>query len=201
VKKNIAVVFFIAVLAILAGCQTMSTQRIDTGQAIDIGSNWNDTDSRLVAEKMINEVLKRPWLNEYYNKHSGKKPVIIIGSVKNRSHEHININTFIRNLEAAMVNSGTVNFVAGKDERDELRKERVEQASHASEDTAKSAGEEIGADFMLKGELNSIINKDAGKMVKFYQVNLYLIDIEKNIKVWIGEEKIKKLLKQKKFKF
>lgn len=188
-------------LILLTGCQSITTQRMATDSVTDVGDKWNDTDSRLVADEMINDVLSRPWLKRFYQTHGDKSPVIIIGTVKNRSHEHINVKTFVRNLERALLNSGEVEFAASRSERDEIRDERLDQASNASEETAKSAGEEIGADYILKGELNSIISKDGGKSVRFYQVNLTLIDLEKNKKVWIGEKKIKKLLKQRRFKF
>ncbi len=199
--KNLLIALTVCTLLIFAGCQTTSTQLVDTGSVTDVGDKWNDTDSRLVAEEMINDVLTRPWLKKYRRRHEGNNPTVIIGKVKNRSHEHINVKTFIRNLEKTLLNSGEVEFVASKEEREELRNERLDQASNANEDTAKFDGEEIGADYMLKGELNSIVNKDGGKSVKYYQVNLTLIDLEKNKKVWIGEKKIKKLLKQKRFSF
>lgn len=198
-KSIILVTLFLAL--IMAGCQTTSTQRVETDTVTDVGDKWNDTDSRLVADEMIQDVLERPWLNQYRRKHNDKNPTVIIGRVRNKSHEHINVKTFIRNLERALLNSGEVEFVADKSEREEIRDERFDQASNASEDTAKFDGEETGADFMLQGELNSIVNKDGGKSVKFYQVNLTLIDMEKNKKVWIGEKQIKKLLKQSRFGF
>ena len=199
--KNLLITVAVCLALIITGCQTVSTQRVDTGAVTDIGDKWNDTDSRLVAEEMIDDVLSRGWLKKFQRKHEGNNPNVIIGKVKNRSHEHINVKTFIRNLEKALLNSGEVEFVASKEERDEIRDERLDQASNASEDSAKFDGEEVGADYMLKGELNSIVNKDGVKSVKFYQVNLTLIDLEKNKKVWIGEKKIKKLLKQKRFSF
>ncbi len=199
--KKLLITAAVCIALAVTGCQTTSTQRVDTGAVTDIGDKWNDTDSKLVANEMIDDVLSRGWLKKYMRTHDGNNPTVIIGKVKNRSHEHINVKTFIRNLERALLNSGEVDFVASKDERRELREERLDQASNANEDTAKFDGEEIGADYMLKGELNSIVNKDGGKSVKFYQVNLTLIDLEKNKKVWIGEKKIKKLLKQKRFSF
>ncbi len=199
-KKN-ALLITATLLILLTGCQTISTKRMDTDSVTDVGDKWNDTDSRLVADEMINDVLSRPWLKKFYQTHGDKTPVVIIGTVKNRSHEHINVKTFVRDLERALLNSGEVEFAASRSERNEIRDERLDQASYASEETAKSAGEEIGADYILKGELNSIINKDGGKSVRFYQVNLTLIDLEKNKKVWIGEKKIKKLLKQGRFRF
>lgn len=199
--KKIIILAAISVSLLFTGCQTISTQRVDSGAVTDIGDKWNDTDSKLVADEMIQDVLGRPWLRKYQRKHNDNNPNVIIGKVKNRSHEHINVKTFVRNLEKALLNSGEVEFVADKREREEIRAERLDQASNASEDTAKFDGEEIGADFMLKGELNSIVNKDGGRSVKFYQVNLTLIDLERNKKVWIGEKKIKKLLKQSSFGF
>lgn len=196
-KSIILTTLFLAL--IMAGCQTTSTQRVATDSVTDVGDKWNDTDSRLVADEMIQDVLERPWLNQYRRQHNGKNPTVIIGRVRNKSHEHINVKTFVRNLERALLNSGEVEFVADKSEREEIRDERFDQASNASEDTAKFDGEEIGADFMLQGELNSIVNQDGGKSVKFYQVNLTLIEMEKNKKVWIGEKQIKKLLKQSRF--
>lgn len=199
-KKNIILISIILSL-VLFGCQTFQTQRVETDSVTDVGDKWNDTDSKLVADEMIQDVLDRPWLAQYRRQHSDKNPTVIIGSVKNRSHEHINVQTFVKDLERALLNSGEVDFVANKNEREDIRDERFDQASNAAEGTAKFDGEEIGADYMLQGELNSIVNKDGGKSVKFYQVTLTLIDMEKNKKVWIGEKKIKKLLKQSRFGF
>lgn len=199
--KKFLILAVISVSLLFSGCQSTSTQRVDTGAVTDIGDKWNDTDSKLVADEMIQDVLGRPWLRKFQKKHDGNNPNVIIGKVKNRSHEHINVKTFVRNLEKALLNSGEVEFVADAREREEIRAERLDQASNASEDTVKFDGEETGADFMLKGELNSIVNKDGGKSVKFYQVNLTLIDLERNKKVWIGEKKIKKLIDQNHFGF
>ena len=187
--------FFTCSLIFLSGCAT-TVARIDTGETIDLSGRWNDTDSRLVSEEMISDLLGRPWLKKFIRKHKGNSPTVIVGTVKNRSHEHINVQTFVKDLERALINSGEVEFVASKQERRELREERRDQASHSSERTAKSEGEEIGADFMLKGTINTIQDKVSGKSLMFYQVNLELIHLETHRKVWIGEKKIKKFIKK-----
>ncbi len=192
---NLCIVSF---LFVVIGCATHKVQRVETDAQVDLSGKWNDTDSRMVAEEMIEDVLSRPWVERYVNKHN-KPPVAIVGTVRNRSDEHINTRTFVKNLERALINSGQVDFVAAKGEREELREEKQQQALYSSEDTAKAEGEEIGADFMLKGSINTITDKIEGKAVKFYQVNLELINIETNRKVWIGEKKIKKIIKQSKF--
>ena len=193
-KKNIWI-FFTCSMIFMSGCAT-TVARIDTKETIDLSGRWNDTDSRLVSEEMVSDALERPWLKKFIRTHKGNAPTVVIGNVKNRSHEHINVQTFVKDLERALINSGEVEFVAGKQERKELRAERRDQASHSSERSAKSEGEEIGADFMLKGTINTIQDKVSGKSVMFYQVNLELIHIETHRKVWIGDKKIKKFIKK-----
>ena len=190
----------LAVVMLLAGCASLKVDRVDVDKTVDLSGRWNDTDSRLVSEEMINDVLSRPWINRF---RAGRRnnPVVIVGSVRNRSDEHINTRTFVKDLERALINSGEVEFVAGSVERQEIREERKDQAAHASEATAKDEGEEFGADFMLQGAINTISDRIEGKEVKYYQVNLELIDIRSHRKVWIGEKKIKKLVKRSRFGF
>jgi len=193
-------VMMLVVGVLLAGCASVKVSRMDVDETVDLSGRWNDTDSRLVSEEMIGDVLSRSWLDRYRGG-TGKDPVVIVGSVRNRSDEHINTRTFIKDLERALINSGEVEFVAGSGERGEVREERKDQAAHASEATAKEEGEELGADFMLQGSINTISDRIEGKEVKYYQVNLELIDIRSHRKAWIGEKKIKKLVDRSRFGF
>jgi uncharacterized protein (TIGR02722 family) len=194
---GIAAVLAAALLA--AGCSSTRVERVAVDETIDLSGRWNDTDSRLVSEEMMADVLSRSWVARFRSASGGKAPVVIVGAIRNRSDEHINTRTFVKDLERALINSGEVEFVAAAGEREAIREERIDQAAHASEKTAKEEGQEIGADFMLQGSINTITDRIEGKQVKFYQVNLELIEIESHRKVWIGEKKIKKVVQQSRF--
>ncbi len=161
----------------------------------DLSGRWNDTDSKLVAEEMIKDSLARPWLANFRAKHS-KNPTVIVGTVLNKSHEHINIETFIKDMERELTNSGKVTFVANSFERQEVRAERSEQANFSDPATVKKFKKEIGADYMLKGTINTILDSKKGIKVIFYQVDLELIDIETNVKVWLGQKKYRKVIER-----
>lgn len=191
-----AIIGVLAMCMVFTGCSAVSVDRVKTDKTIDLSGKWNDTDSRLVSEEMIKDVLSRPWHKKFVTAHNGTLPTVIVGTVRNRSHEHINVNTFVKDLERAMINSGEVSFVADRYQREELREELKQQSSYSSEETAKAPGEEVGADFMLKGEINTIRDKLEGEEVMFYQINLELIDIETHRMVWIGEKKIKKYIER-----
>lgn len=192
--RVLSVISLGAVLALVAGCNPTVT-RVDANEVTDLSGQWNDTDSRLVSREMIDDVLSRRWLSKF-NRDKGKSPTVIVGKVRNLSHEHINTRTFIRDLEKELINSGEVQFVASASEREEIRSERRDQDLNASESTRKQMGNEIGADFMLKGTINTIVDAVKGEQARFYQIDLTLINLESNQKVWVGQKKIKKTIEK-----
>jgi len=191
----------LVVLGLAVGCSSApKVRRTAVEETIDLSGRWNDADSRMVADEMIKDCLNRPWLPEFQS-HKGKKPVVIVGTVLNRSDEHINTQVFVKDLERALINSGLVDFVASRDERGELRKERADmQLGFTSAETEKAMGQEIGADFMLKGTLNSVRDQIKGQYVILYQVNLEFHNLETNRKVWIGQKKLKKVVSRSRWK-
>jgi uncharacterized protein (TIGR02722 family) len=190
----------VILLALVVGCaSTPRVTRTDAGEMIDVSGFWNDTDSRMVSEEMVADSLGRVWIDDWRGA-TGGKPTVIVGAVRNRSSEHINTRTFVKDLERAFVNSGRVRVVASSDERDGVREERLDQLRNATIDTAKSMGKEIGADFMLIGGINTIIDAAGGTSVRYYQVELEMINLESNEKVWIGQKKIKKLVEQSRYR-
>jgi len=188
----------VALCAALVGCGGKSVSRISTDSVTDLSGHWNDTDSRLVADEMIEDCLTSPWKNTWRAR--GEKPSVIVGSMRNKSSEHIAVGTFIGDIERAYVNSGEVNVVASAEEREQVRDEREDQQQFSSEDSAKKWGREQGADFMLTGVINTIADQEDGETVMFYQVDMTLIDLETNSKSWLGQKKIKKYIGRGKYK-
>jgi uncharacterized protein (TIGR02722 family) len=203
--KNISakIAFYIVLsglVAGLSGCGGKTVSRVDSNLVTDLSGNWNDTDSRLVAEEMIQDVLSRNWLSKF-NRDKGKAPTVIVGSVRNLSHEHINTRTFIADMERELINSGEVEFVASAKDREEIRSEVKDQDLNASEESRKNMGQEIGADFMLQGTINSIVDAIDGEQARFYQIDLTLIELGTNKKVWVGQKKIKKTIEKDGIRF
>ena len=191
----------LACTILLGGCASETkVTRVDSGVVTDLSGRWNDTDSRMVAETMVKEALGSPWL-ENYTRSKSRQPVVVVGTILNRSHEHINVQTFVTDLSRELTNSQKVTFVAGKGEREEIREERREQAVHALEDTQKAPGKEIGADYMLKGNISTILDESEGVKAVYYQVDLEMIDLENNVKSWFGQKKIKKVIERKRLLF
>ncbi len=196
-------IYIFSILLIISmvffSCQSRKVERTSVDTVTDLSGRWNDTDSRLVSEAMIQDMLVRPWLEEFVSQNN-KKPVIIAGYIKNRSSEHIEVNSFLKDIERTLINSGKATVVASSRERKQIRVEREDQQSSSAFETIKRLGEETGADYMLIGSI--IAQSDALDKVTAvtYQTDLELIHIETNEKVWLGTKKIKKIITQRKYR-
>ena len=198
--RRLSIIIVMCVILFLLACSGMPrVTRLDSGTTTDISGRWNDTDSRLVSKKMISEMLDNPWYKTWTGE-KGTKPVVIVGRITNETMEHINSGAFMADLERDIINSGKISFVAGGKDRDDVRRERLDQLSNSSEESIKEFGREIGADFMLFGSIISFVDQAGGTKIVTYQVDMYLVDIEKNTKTWAGQEKIKKEIKRSRFK-
>lgn len=189
--KSLSLVFF---AFLLTACST-TVERISTDQEVALSDNWNNIDSKLVADAMINDMLSFPWYRNYDFTHK-TKPTIIIQDIRNKSDEHIPVDTFINDIKRSLLRAGNVDFVVSGSERDDVRKEREDQALNAAPDTVAKFGLEQGAGFALSGTITSIVDSNGDERVKFYQVDLKLINMTTNQEVWNGQKQIKKLSKK-----
>ncbi|MEO9966969.1 MAG: penicillin-binding protein activator LpoB [Reichenbachiella sp.] len=189
--KRITII--LTALVLITSCSRTVT-RVSPDQQIDLSGRWNDTDSKLVAETMIQDVLNRAWISDF-NRAKNEKPVIIVGSIANKSAEHIESETFIKDIEREFINSGLVRVVQNSVFREKLREERAQQGEFASIETQAKWGKELGADFMMFGVITSVTDSYKKEKVVNYKVNLELASIETSEKVWIGDKEIKKYIK------
>jgi hypothetical protein len=188
-------------IAMLAGCSSKrQVARLDTDTVTDLSGEWNDTDAKLVASEMVNDCLSRVWLTDFIAA-AGDKPVVTVGTIRNNSSEHIDTDVFSTDFERELINSGRVKFVASREQRGEIRDERMDQQNYSSEESMKKFGREVGADFILLGSVKTITDQIEGKRTTFYQTDFELINLETNEKVWIGSKEIKKGISQGKVKW
>lgn len=200
--KKILVITLISPVLLFTSCGTTKVTRVDSNTVTDLSGYWNDTDVKIAAEEIIADCVNFNRITQYPVTHNGNLPVVIVGSYKNKSDEHIDTEILTKKLEAALINSGKVDFVASSSEREEIRKERIDQQINASEETAKSLGNELGADFMLQGSIKTIVDMNDNTMTRTYFITTELINIETNRKIWMNDNSsIKKVIKQPKVRF
>lgn len=184
----------IAVIILLTACQTRQVTRMDPATQVDLSGRWNDTDSRKVADQMIYDLFESDRFKEYA-KAKTAKPVILVGTIRNKTAEHIDADNFVKKFEVVIHNSNVADLVESSEFRDQLRVERLEQQEFADPATVKRMGKEAGADLMLFGEITSEVDTYDNRKVVNYITTLFLTDVETNKRVWYGQNEIKKYVK------
>jgi len=185
--------FFILATISFISC-SRSVTRIDPSEQIDLSGRWNDSDSRQVADQMIHDLFKSDTFKKYADE-LGRKPVIVVGIIKNKTTEHIDAGNYVKKFEFVIHNSGFADLVESDEFRNKLREERAGQQDFADPATVAKWGKEIGADVMLFGEMNSETDSYQKKKVVNYITTLFLTDIETNKRIWYGQNEIKKFVK------
>jgi len=166
-----------ALMLTLTACSTTRTWE-SRGAPADSSGQWNDADSRLTAEALVKHALERPWAQRF-TQVMGRTPVVTVGPILNRTHEPLNTVTFVQDLERALVQSGQVQSVSDAD-------------------SGKPPGQEPKADFRLQGTINSLMDELDNARAVFYQVDLELIDVTSDVTIWLGQQKVKKLVERSK---
>jgi uncharacterized protein (TIGR02722 family) len=185
-----------AVLFVLSSCSSNpKVTRVDPDTQIDLSGYWNDTDVRIVCDQLIRACLDSPRVSQAIAQ-LGRLPVVLVGSFRNNSDEHIDTSIISSTMETVIFNSGRADFVAGGAVREELRTERQDQQSNASEATAAALGNETGADFLLTGSVKTIVDRAGNTSTRTYFVNAEMTNIETNARMWMDQNsEIKKVIK------
>jgi uncharacterized protein (TIGR02722 family) len=189
IKYSAIAVLFLAISA----CTNQRVTRVNPDKVIDLSGRWNETDARLCAESLIDKALTGDWLGNFTNQEK-RKPVVVVGLVKNNSHEHIETEIFIKDVEKAFLKSTMIRLVQAGEKRNELRSERADQQEFSSQESMKKFGKELGADYIMQGAVKSIVDGIGREKTTFWQVDLELTNLETNEIVWIGDYKGKKYI-------
>jgi uncharacterized protein (TIGR02722 family) len=192
-KRNMMMLSIALVIIFSSGCA--STPNVSYGnpeQVETLTADFGSTDLQMIAEKMVNSLLATPLLQ------SGKRPVMYVSSVKNKTDEHIDTKSITDKIKVTLLKSGRVRFSAVSEANDEIIKQLEYQnlTDYVDPSTRKNLGKQVGADYFLYGEITSI-KKKAGKVEDVYfKITLNLVNISTGLLEWADEKEIRKSAKR-----
>lgn len=167
-------------------------QYSDPEEVILLDDKFNENDMQLMANTMVNSLI------EYEDiKNSTDRPLIMVGRVRNRTSEHVDMKAMTDKIRTALIRSGKFQF-SDKDAREELAEEYEYQTSgFVNPETAKSRGNQASVDFIITGDLSSNVQQVGKDKVVYYKLNVNLVDVDKNIIAWADEREVRKIYKKR----
>ncbi len=175
---------------------TMQGEYSDPKKVEIIDDKFNESDVHSMMNVMITSALGRPWYEEYKKGTGGKKPIVIVQDIENRTDEHIDTKALTEYMETELINSGKVRFLE-KARRDQILAELEFQNSGAVDNKSKKkTGNMTGADFLLAGSISSQVHTQGKIKTTSYMMQMKLINIETSEIQWTEKNDIKKKFKR-----
>lgn len=180
----------------LSGCAS----KVDYGDATareTVTTDFGSTDLQMIAAKMVDDMLVFPPLVQMT---SDRRPVAFVDTIKNKTVEHIDTESVTDTIQSKLLNSGKFRFV-DMTVVDRVRQQLDYQSDSGLVDpnTAVAMGRQIGAEFMLYGNLSSIVKKAGNTKDVYYKFTLKLLNLQTGIIEWSNEKEIRKTRKKSLF--
>lgn len=188
-----------ALLLTLSACSssgpTVSYQDPNAVSTVALG--YSSTDLQSITNKMVDSMLTSPRVEKIT---AQSTPILFINQVQNNSDQHINTQALTNAVSTRLINSGKFNFV-DMSQAKEVKKQLEYQKSSGmvDQDSAVKMGQQLGAQYMLYGDISSISQRNSSEESLYLQVTLKLLDLKTGLIVWQGEKQISKLAKRKGF--
>ncbi|MBB1463954.1 penicillin-binding protein activator LpoB [Vibrio sp. SG41-7] len=186
-KKSVIALLGLAV--ILGGCSNKvsygDAQAVET-TTIDFGS----TDLQTIAGEMVDSMMASGSVS-YITRE--QRPIVFVERIKNKTSEHIDTESITDTISTKMLNSGKFRFVdmdRVESVRDQLNFQNNDELVNQS--SAIQFGKMVGAQYMLYGNLSSIVKKDGSAEDVYYKMTMRLMDLESGLIEWADETEIRK---------
>jgi penicillin-binding protein activator len=172
------------------GCSGPVTTYGNAQATETVNADFGSTDLQIIADKMVASLISSNRLQPD-PADPGKPPLVSVTRLRNETSEHIDTKSITDKIRTALIKSGKVRFSA-LEMQGELMQQYKLQGVMADTDTAKAPGKQLGAKYILGGDISSIV-KQAGKVKDvYYKITLQCTDIESAVIEWADEVEIRK---------
>ena len=197
--KNVLSIAVFASLFILSACGPkafVKGQYDDVNKENLLNDQWSETDMQIIVKSMVDSLVQHPAISN-----AKKIPIVIVTNLQNKTSEHIDTQSIMDMVRVELTNSGKVAFI-DKEARGDISNEYDYQNSGTvSGETKKSPGGQIGADFIINGRLDAIVQEAGKDKSVFYKLTLNLTNLKTSIITWTNHKQIRKTFKKKSIGF
>ena len=156
-----------------------------------LDDKFNEADMQQMADSVIKSLVACPYVSN-----AQKPPVVIVDKVQNRTEDHIDMVSLTDMVRTALIKTGKVRFV-DKQARGVLDEEYQYNASGAvSGPTQKKKGGQIGADYILNGEIATNVQQVGNDKFVYYKITVNMTNMESSTIDCVQDYQLRKQFKR-----
>jgi penicillin-binding protein activator len=194
--KTLALVTMSA--AFLSACSSSPTVSYVDPNTVDTTSiAFNSTDLQTTAKSMVDQMLTFPPIVQLTQ---NSTPVIFVDTLANNTSDFIDTQAITDTISTELIQSGKFQFVdmtKVKTIKNQLNYQN--KSGMVNPATAAKLGQQIGAQYMLYGDISSINAMNSNQQSLYYQITMKLLNVQTGIIVWQGQQQIRKVAQKKTF--
>jgi hypothetical protein len=187
----------ILAIAMTSGCTNKSVVKYGDATAVETtDTNFGSTDLQTVANQMTDSLLTSPVVGTLT---ANNRPIMFVERLKNKTSEHIDTESITDSISTKLLRSGKFRFVDMS--RVNAAREQIDfqqNSGMVDPNKAMQFGRQVGAEYMLYGNLSSIVKSNKDKSDVYYKFTLRLMDLQSGLVEWADETEIRKT-KQKEY--
>ncbi len=178
-KKVLVLVF---TLMISVSCSTFKAKRVDNKESdeksMEITDNWVGEDTKQSVRNLIRQMKNHRGYQRLMKNFKGTPKIFIAEVQNNTSEAYFPIDDFNDEFLFEISAMGDFTLVDAKAREKILKEITYQNDGMVDPAQAKQIGKQLGADFMIFGNVYMKPEKRKGKTLKEYSVNLRMTNVE-----------------------
>tara|TARA_B100001094_G_scaffold333086_1_gene408465 strand:+ start:740 stop:1333 length:594 start_codon:yes stop_codon:yes gene_type:complete len=188
--NKISSIILAGLVLTLSGCVS-HVEYSDPDAVETVNTDFGSTDLQSVTNKMVDSMLNFPPVVALTKQ---SRPIIFVSDIKNKTSEHIDTESITDSISSRLLRSGRFRFI-DMTRVEQVRKQLDYQNNSGMVDTRKAIqfGHQVGAQYMLYGNLSSIIKQSGSDRNAYYKMTMRLMDLKTGLIEWSDEKEIRKI--------
>jgi penicillin-binding protein activator len=196
VNLVIKVVSVLCLLGIVSACGPRAFVKGDYDENVEdtnlLTDKWSETDMQKAVSELVASATKHPAING-----AKRPPIVVVTRLQNKTSEHIDTQSITDMFQVELMNTGKVSFVDKAAREDIADEYDYQDSGMVSRETKKGAGGQVGADFIMNGRLDSIVQEAGRDKTVYYKLTMNLTNLKTGLIVWTGHKQMRKMFKKK----
>lgn len=153
---------------------------------------WSESDMQKVVAELVASATNHPVV-----RNAKRPPIVMVTRLQNKTSEHIDTQSITDMFQVELMRNGSVQFV-DRAARDDIAEEYDYQASGmVSRETQRGAGQQVGADLIMNGRVDSIVQQAGRDKTVFYKITMNMTNLSTGLIVWTDHKQIRKIFRKR----
>lgn len=153
---------------------------------------WSESDMQVAVRDLVASAVAHPAIAQ-----AKRPPIVMVTRLQNKTSEHIDTQSIADMFTAELMRSGKTQFVDKAAREDIAEEYDYQDSGMVSRETKKGKGGQVGADFIMNGRIDSIVQEAGKDKTIYYKITMNLTNLKTGLIQWTDYKQLRKQFKKK----